>query len=159
MQTRCTHRIVLRGLLAVLFTVSGAVSAQDTACPVIVSDALAAVDSACEATGRNQACYGNVTLAAEAQAGVDDLVFETPGDIVNVANIRSLALSPMDETVPEWGVSLMQLQANLPDTLPGQNVTVLLFGDVAIENAVDEFRFCKNVVRQDGFFEAAGVED
>ena len=30
----------------------------------------------------------------------------------------------------------MQLQANLPDTLPGQNVTFLLFGNVEIENAV-----------------------
>jgi len=39
--------------------------------------------------------------------------------------------------VPEWGVSLMRLQAGLPDTLPGQNVTFLLFGDVAIQNAVD----------------------
>jgi hypothetical protein len=30
----------------------------------------------------------------------------------------------------------MNLQANLPDTLPGQNVTFLLFGDVEITNAV-----------------------
>jgi hypothetical protein len=31
----------------------------------------------------------------------------------------------------------MRLQANLPDTLPGQNVTFLLFGNVEITNAVD----------------------
>ena len=40
------------------------------------------------------------------------------------------------KTVGEWGVSLMQLQANLPDTLPGQNVTVLLFGDVTLQPAL-----------------------
>src|SRR5690606_20836366 len=37
-----------------------------------------------------------------------------------------------------WGVALMQIQANLPDTLPGQNVTFLLFGDVTIEEEVGE---------------------
>jgi hypothetical protein len=42
-------------------------------------------------------------------------------------------MSLSDET---WGVSLMRLQANLPDSLPGQNATFLLFGDVQIENAV-----------------------
>ena len=30
----------------------------------------------------------------------------------------------------------MKLQANLPDTLPGQNVTFLMFGDVQVTNAV-----------------------
>jgi hypothetical protein len=36
-----------------------------------------------------------------------------------------------------WGVALMRLQANIPETLPGQNVTFLLFGDVEIRNAVE----------------------
>ncbi|NOG50271.1 MAG: SH3 domain-containing protein [Chloroflexi bacterium] len=33
---------------------------------------------------------------------------------------------------------MMRLQANLPDTLPGQNVTFVLFGDVTIEDAVHD---------------------
>ena len=41
----------------------------------------------------------------------------------------------MDLVNGMWGVALLRVQANLPDTLPGQNVTMLLFGDVAIENA------------------------
>jgi hypothetical protein len=49
--------------------------------------------------------------------------------------MQSLVLSNMDETVSGWGIALMRLQADLPDTLPGQNVTVLLFGDVEIEDA------------------------
>ena len=31
---------------------------------------------------------------------------------------------------------MLRVQANLPDTAPGQNVTMLLFGDVQLENAV-----------------------
>ena len=34
----------------------------------------------------------------------------------------------------------MKLQANLPDSLPGQNVTFLMFGDVQIQNAVYHWR-------------------
>ena len=36
--------------------------------------------------------------------------------------------------VPEWGIAIMGLQANLPDNLPGQNATIVLFGDVEIAN-------------------------
>jgi hypothetical protein len=39
----------------------------------------------------------------------------------------------MDPQVDEWGMVLMRVQANLPDTLPGQNVLFLLFGDVELD--------------------------
>jgi hypothetical protein len=44
----------------------------------------------------------------------------------------------MDEANNTWGVVLMQLQADIPDTLPGQNVTFILYGDVAIQNAASD---------------------
>ncbi len=127
------QRYIMIVLVACLLVGPGL--AQDNTCPAIISDALEAVDALCNETGRNQVCYGNVMLTVEVQEGIEDAIFETPGDIVDVANIRSLALSPMDEAAGEWGVSLMKLQANLPNTLPGQNVTILLFGDVEIETA------------------------
>ena len=34
----------------------------------------------------------------------------------------------------------MALQANLPDDMPGQNATIILFGDVTIENRGDVVR-------------------
>jgi hypothetical protein len=126
----------LTGLLLLALIITP-VTAQNDTCPDIVQDAIATVDTLCDGTGRNQACYGHLTVVAEPQPGITDLLFETPGSIDDVAKIRSLSLSSMDPEVPEWGVSLMRLQAGLPDTLPGQNVTFLLFGDVAIRNAVD----------------------
>lgn len=111
------------------------VLAQAIDCPSIVEIALAATDEFCAATGRNQACYGNVNLEVEAQVGTGDLQFSEPGDLVNVAQVKRLRLSPLDEQQQSWGVVLMRIQANVPDTLPGQNVTFLLFGDVEIENA------------------------
>ncbi len=113
------------------------VMAQQLSCPAIVETALQAVDTLCRDTGRNQACYGNVSLEAIARADVSDFNFDSVGDIADVSDLQSLKLDPMndDPNDPRWGVAMMRLQANLPDTLPGQNVTFLLFGDVEITEA------------------------
>jgi hypothetical protein len=74
---------------------------------------------------------------AEPQPGLEGFSFEQAGDIVDVVNVLSLQLESLDEENGEWGVALMKLQASLPDTLPGQNVTFVLFGNVEIENAVE----------------------
>jgi hypothetical protein len=111
------------------------IAAAQTDCPAIVQGALNTVDAACADTGRNQACYGNILLTATPQDGVNTLVFDKSGDRANVTDIQALQLSSMSITSDSWGVALMRLQANLPDSLPGQNVTFLLFGDVQIDNA------------------------
>ncbi|MDX1991963.1 MAG: hypothetical protein SF029_06225 [bacterium] len=112
------------------------VLAQRATCPAIVEAALRTVDQLCRDTGRNQACYGNVSLEAIARPQAEDFQFSQVGDIENVEWLESLRLDSMDEEAGTWGVAMMRLQANLPDTLPGQNVTFLLFGDVEITNAV-----------------------
>lgn len=107
--------------------------AQDDACPALVQEAIERTDEYCSDIQRNQACYGNLQLAAEPQLGVSDFQFSSPGDIEAIENILALNLSAL--TAPqEWGVAMMRVQANLPDTLPGQNVTILLFGDIRLEN-------------------------
>jgi hypothetical protein len=115
-----------------------AVVVSDEVCPQIVAQALDATDRECNGTARNQICYGNVNLEATPQAGVENFQFAQPGDMVDITALQSLRLSSMNTTTQEWGVALMQLQANLPDTLPGQNVTILLFGNVEIENATSD---------------------
>lgn len=109
---------------------------QRSTCPEIVERALSAAGNLCEATSRNEICYGNVSLTATAQADVSDFRFETVGDITSVVDLASLRINPLDEALNEWGIALMRLQANLPDTVPGQNVTFVLFGDVELVNNV-----------------------
>jgi len=115
------------------------VVAQIDDCPAIVDSALSALDTVCTETGRNQACYGNVSIETQFQSDVTNIQFADVGDIIDVSSIQSIQLSPMDESEDKWGVVLLQLQANIPDTLPGQNVTFLLFGDVEITDASDDF--------------------
>ncbi len=128
-------RIVKFFLVLLLFCLAPVVLAQED-CPAIVNAALNAVDSACSATGRNQVCYGNIHLTATPQDG-KTLTFEKSGDIADVADVKTLELSSMSISDSSWGVALMELQANLPDSVPGQNVPVLLFGNVEINSVVE----------------------
>jgi hypothetical protein len=121
-----------------LTAVAVAQAPANDVCTTIVKSALQAANSACASTGRNQVCYGNVLGEATPADGVSELHFNSVGDIAPVTQIKALHHSPLNEAANQWGVALMQLQANLPDTLPGQNVTFLMFGDVSIENAVEE---------------------
>jgi hypothetical protein len=128
------RRLFLFGLFLCLAPV---LALAQTDCPAIVQTALDAADIMCRNTGRNQACYGNIDISAQAEAAADNFRFQVVGDTVNVSDLVSLRLSPLNEQTGAWGVAVLRLQANLPDTLPGQNVTFLLFGDVEISTAVD----------------------
>jgi hypothetical protein len=105
-------------------------------CPEIVETALALTEQQCGATGRNQACYGNALLQAQPQPGSNNFTFEKSGDIVSVAELQSLRMSAMDINNGLWGVALMRLQTSFADNDPTHNVTMLLFGDVELENRV-----------------------
>jgi hypothetical protein len=127
------RRFVVSVVLLLCF--ASAVFAQAD-CPTIVGDALTAVGERCDELARNTACYANVSLEAMPREGVDDFAFEAPGDTTALSTLQSLTLSSRVEESGEWGIALLSVQANLPDTLPGQNVTMLLFGEVWLENAV-----------------------
>ena len=127
------HRKIAYLFVLVCFTT---VLAQSSDCSAIVKQAMTDVQQACASTGRNQACYGYVSLQATPREGVQNFTFAKAGDLANVADLTSLQLTPLDAAQNTWGIVLMKLQANLPDTLPGENVTFLMFGDVQIKNAV-----------------------
>lgn len=116
--------------LLLLFWISLA-SAQE-ACPALVDQALTITGENCTDTQRNQVCYGHGLLNAEFAAEAP-IVFEQSGDVAGIEALRRLVASPLDADLTAWGVALFMLRANLPETLPGQNVAVLVFGDVEIE--------------------------
>jgi hypothetical protein len=105
-------------------------------CPELVERAIAAVGDNCSALDRNSACYGyNLVTAtfAEAQpAGV----FSEPADRAGLTSLETISTAPLDLDNQFWGVAVMSVQANVPNSLPGQVVTFILMGDVALTNAV-----------------------
>jgi hypothetical protein len=134
--------ISLIGLLALTILVSlalaGPVSAQgggedaDT-CPVLVEEALTLAEDSCMVLGRNEACYGYTRVEAVGPNNEPLPHFDTQGDVAGIDELNALATAPMDLDAGEWGVAILRIQADLPDSLPGQNVTFVLFGDVSLE--------------------------
>lgn len=121
-------------LLLLLLSVSTAF-AQFT-CPQLVEQALLAVDQNCAGVGRNEACYGYNRVEASFLNEVAEDFFNQPADTASVIDLQSIRTAPLDLGSGEWGVAVMSLQANMPNTLPGQNVTFILLGDTEVENAV-----------------------
>ena len=126
-------RILKITLLMILLALTIVVSAQSNECPAMVQEAVAATGNICADVGRNQACYGNISI--DTQLSDDALAFDKEGDMVDLTSVESMTLSPLDAGTGAWGVALLSVQANIPDTVPGQNVSFLIFGDVEITNA------------------------
>src|SRR5690606_30824446 len=102
-------------------------------CEVIVQQAIETASENCDGLRRNEACYGNVMIDAEAAPDVDDFTFDDSGDIVNLSDLSSLRLSSFSAEDNEWGIAQLSVQANLPDD-SSENAQILLFGDVQVEN-------------------------
>lgn len=124
-------RFIIGIVVFVCLSVTVVTLAQE-ACPAIVEAALESLETICADTARNQACYGNDQLMATGRT--DDFVFAQVGDIEDVSELETISALPADSETGIWGVGLLRLQANLPDTLPGQNATILLLGDTELEN-------------------------
>jgi hypothetical protein len=142
----------MKRLAFLMLSLLGIISivAAQAECPDIVQDAIEVVGEDCAAVERNQACYGNGSIEVEPQLGVELDEFDSRGDQISIVDIETMSLSELNESLSEWGVALLSVQANLPDTLPGQNLTVLLFGDIEIANAGDAM---------EAFYFSSGVGD
>jgi hypothetical protein len=138
---------VLLVAMVVPLSATQTILSEGYSCPEMVTQAMTATTEVCDEAGRNQACYGHVQLAAEPQAGVSHFVFSQSGDVANVFDIQSLRLSAMNEDAGVWGVALMRLQASLPESMPKKNITLLMFGEVEIDNAVESTPLADVTVR------------
>ncbi len=113
-------------------------SAQfDSTCAPLVEQALEAVGNNCGGLGRNSACYGFDNVGATFSREQPQDFFSQPSDLAELVQLQSLTTAPLNVDLDEWGIAVLNVQADLPDALPGQSVTFMLFGDVTLENAVD----------------------
>jgi quercetin dioxygenase-like cupin family protein len=121
---------LLMFLLLVMFVVTPGFAQQS--CPALVTDALALLEEVCATTARNELCYGHTLVSATTIT--PDVTFTQPGDRVSLLDLASIQTSSM--IMPDvWGIAFIRMQANLPGTLPGQNVSILLLGDVELRDA------------------------
>lgn len=113
------------------------VAAQPTTCPALVARAMQSVGDNCGGMTRNSMCYGFNRVDATFFETVDEAFFSAPADRAALTDVAAVQTAPLDEALEQWGVALLNVQANVPNTLPGQAVTFVLLGDTRVENAVD----------------------
>jgi len=135
------HVIILSILIALIGTTT---LAQGT-CGDLVTRALEKVSTNCTNLAPNSVCYGNGLIFAQPQTGIS-LTFANDGDVAPIDAFAGITHSPLDEGLQIWGVSLMSLQANIPDTSPGQAVQIIVFGNVAVNDVQQSaFRFTTGI--------------
>lgn len=134
------RHFTLMVLVFILFAAAGVYAQQET-CPAEMEVVLNTIQDECAALERNEACYGNRRIETET---IDDSErFSQIGDTIAINHLRSLRTYPLSLETDEWGIAVLSLQANLPDTLPGQRVTMIVFGDAEIrpdDAAPDDYR-------------------
>jgi hypothetical protein len=106
-------------------------------CAPLVARALSEVGENCSSSQRNEACYGYNLVGASFTEQVADDFFSVPSDITPMGIVEKIQTEPMNIEDNLWGVAILKLQASLPDSLPGQNVTFVLIGESEVESAVD----------------------
>lgn len=126
----------LKLLLAYTLLSISIITAQSTNCPATYTVALTQTEDACNATDTNQACYGNNTVNLVPFASGAQIKFDSPGDTTDVDAIRTLSLSALDDASGTWGIAMIRLLANLSPSQTN-DITLLLFGDVEVESAVN----------------------
>lgn len=105
-------------------------------CPTLVKQALEAVGNNCGGLTRNSACYGFNRVNATFSQSVDEGFFSKPSDQTLLKTLQSIDTAAFNDSLKEWGVAVMSVQANIPNSLPGQAISFILLGDVTLDNAV-----------------------
>lgn len=120
-------------IVSIVFMVLSTATFAQSLCSDIVTRALERASDACKNPIRNTICYGNGLIFAQAQDGVA-LTFQAEGDTAAISDFAGITHSPLDEAAQIWGVSLMSLQADIPDSSPGQVVQIIVFGNVEVDD-------------------------
>jgi len=112
-----------------------ALAQRNASCQVLIERAIQASDSYCGATNSNKVCYGNTTIQAELAPEANQR-FSERGDIIGVDELRRLSASPFNLNNNEWGIAVFKVIANLPRSLPGETVTMVVFGNTTLDKDV-----------------------
>lgn len=111
-----------------------AAAQTDPQCTQLVRDAMRRIGSVCADLGRNEACYGNQQVAALDLDGQTVPNFARVGDRAALDALSVIGTQPYDPATGEWGVALLRVQANLPETTDDV-MTYVLLGDTQMLDA------------------------
>ena len=109
-----------------------ALAQRNASCQVLIEKAIQSSGNFCDETDSNNVCYGNTTIQAELAPGATQR-FSERGDIVAVDDLRRLSAAPLNLENDEWGIAVFKVIANLPRSLPGETITMVVFGNTTLD--------------------------
>ena len=111
--------------------------AQEAVCEEIAAQALLGISENCAELERNSLCYAHAQVEAsfadDAKAGH----FTAPANRAPLSHLQQVRASAIDTEQRHWGLAIMNLQANLPQTRPGAGVIMLLAGDAGLDHELE----------------------
>lgn len=133
--------VVVATLLLLAFSQVAVAQNLDT-CPAVVNNALTQVGVNCAGMARNTACYGFRDIIKGVVEGDVAPNFTwtpdqpEPGARIELTQTQAIQTGPFDLLNREWGIAVLELQANLPNTLATSGVRMMALGGVEVENGV-----------------------
>ena len=106
---------------------------QQANCQVLIDEAMQSAGTSCDKISGNSVCYGNFTLQSQLVSG-STASFSQRGDIIMIQDLKQLSASPLNIGNHQWGIAIFKVMANLPRSLPGETVTLMLFGNTTLDN-------------------------
>ena len=102
-----------------------------------MAQALRAPGEHCAGLERNSLCYAHPNVAASFADAADAARFYSPGKRAPLAQLKRIQTAAMDAQKGHWGIAILHLQANLPQTRSGAGALVLLAGGAWLEQEVE----------------------
>lgn len=126
-------------LLLTLFA-SSSVAAQNLAtCLRIIAESLNATGVNCANNELGSACYASGTLESVIESVLDEENFDEPGEQISLEDVITLAPDTVDLVKEAWGITLFNMQANLPQNF-NRDVVVVGLGGAEMESGVERSR-------------------
>jgi hypothetical protein len=107
-------------------------AANQAACEDLIEQAMQAAGRYCDQISPNHVCYGNNTIQADLRPGANQ-TFSVRGDIIEITQLQRLSASPLNTESREWGIAIFKVLANLPRSLPGEAVKMVVFGNTTLD--------------------------
>jgi hypothetical protein len=123
--------LILFGVGLLLAPQVGLTQEESLSCTPLIEQGFAQLQANCAGLENGSACFAFNTVNA-----TGDGAFNEPGDRSDLSAIQAVQTAALDPALEQWGIAVMNVQANVPTALDGQGVRFLMLGDVQVENAV-----------------------
>lgn len=109
------------------------IAAPERSCQDLINQALHISGNYCDHISPNKVCYGNTNIQADLLPNTQQR-FAKAGDVVDIQTVQHISTSPLNLQKNEWGIAVFNIIANLPRSLPGEAVKMVVFGNTTLGN-------------------------